>query len=58
MFIINEEKFFSDVKEADYSFKTSNPDENYSVLTNVFSNTVNIHAPLKMKILEEMMLHF
>ena len=32
-------------------FKTSNPDENYSVLTNVFSNIVNIHVPLKMKIL-------
>ena len=51
MSIINEEKFFSDVKEADHSFKTSNPDEKYSVLTNVFSNIVNIHVPLKMKIL-------
>ena len=47
----NEEKFLSDVKEADFSFKTSNPDENYLVLTNVFSNIVNIHAPLKRKIL-------
>ena len=47
----NEEKFLSDVKEADFSFKTSNPDENYLVLTNVFSNIVNIHAPLKKKIL-------
>ena len=47
----NEEKFFSDVKEADFSFASSNPDENYSVLTNVFSNIVNKHAPLKKKIL-------
>ena len=47
----NEEKFLSDVKEADFSLETSNPDENYSVLTNVFSNIVNIHAPLKNKIL-------
>ena len=48
----NEEKFLSDVKETDFSFKTSNPDENYSVLTNIFSNNiVNIHAPLKKKIL-------
>ena len=47
----NEEKFLSDVKETDFPFKTSNPDENYSVLTNVFSNIVNIHAPLKKKIL-------
>ena len=47
----NEEKFLSDVKEADFSFNTSNPDENYLVLTNVFPNIVNKHAPLKKKIL-------
>ena len=45
----SEEKFLIDVKEADFSFKTSNPDENYLVLTNVFSNIVNKHAPLKKK---------
>ena len=49
----NEEKFLSDNKEADFSFKTSNPDENYLVLTNVFSNIVNIHAPLEKKMLRE-----
>ena len=53
----NEEKFLSDVEEADFSFKISNPDENYSALTNVFPNIVNKHAPLKKKSLEEMMLH-
>ena len=47
----NEEKFHSDLTEADFSFKTSNLDENYSVLTNVFSNIVNIPAPLKKIIL-------
>ena len=47
----NEEKVLIDVKEADFYFKKSNPDENYSVLTNVFSKIVNIHAPLKKKIL-------
>ena len=47
----NEEKFLSDVKEVDFSFKTSNSDENYSVLRNVFSNIVNIHAPLQKQIL-------
>ena len=47
----NEEKFLSDVKEADFSFNTSNPDENYLVLTNVFPNIVNKHGPLKKKIL-------
>ena len=45
----SEEKFLSDIKEADFFFKTSNPDENYLVLTNVFSNIVNKHAPLKKK---------
>ena len=47
----NEEKFLTDVKEADFFFKISNSDENYSVLINVFSNIVNIHVPLKKKIL-------
>ena len=47
----NEEKFLSDVKEVDFSFKTSNSDENYSVQRNVLSNIVNIHAPLQKKIL-------
>ena len=47
----NEEKFLSDVKEANFSFKTSNSDENYLDLTKVFSNIVNIHVPLKKEIL-------
>ena len=45
----NEENFLSDAKEADFSFKTSNPDENYLVLTNFFSNIVKIYAPFKKK---------
>ena len=49
----NEEKLFSDVKEAIFPFETSNPDENYLVLTNAFSNIVNIHALLKRKIIRE-----
>ena len=36
----SEEEILSDVKEVDFSFKTSNPDENFLVLTNVFSNTM------------------
>ena len=47
----NEEQFLSDVKQVDFSFETSSPDENYLVLTNVFSNIDNIHAPLKKKII-------
>ena len=47
----NEEKFLSDVKEVDLSFKTSNSDENYSVLRYFLSNILNIHAPIQKKIL-------
>ena len=47
----NEEKFLSGVEEVDFSFKTSNSEENYSVLRNVFLNIVNIHAPLQKKII-------
>ena len=47
----NEEKFLSDVKEVDFSFKTSNSDENYSVLRYFLSNILNIHAPIQKKIL-------
>ena len=45
------EETFSDVKEADFSSETRNLDKNYLVPTNVFSNIVNKHAPLKKKIL-------
>ena len=48
---LSDEKFLSEVKEADFSFKKSNPDENYSVLTSAFSNVVNTHTSLKKKIL-------
>ena len=44
-------KNFSVTKGEDFSLKTSNPEENYSIPTNVFSNIFKIHAPLKMKIL-------
>ena len=38
-------------KEADFSSETRNLDKNYLVRTNVFSDIVNKHAPLKKKIL-------
>ena len=46
----DEQKFIDDVKNADFSFETDDPNENYSALTNTFSLIVEKHAPLKKKI--------
>ena len=46
----DEQKFIDDVKNADFSFETNDPNENYSALTNTFSLIVEKHAPLKKKI--------
>ena len=46
----DEEKFVKDVKAADFSFSSNDPNENYSVLSDTFSKLVDRHAPLKMKI--------
>ena len=43
----DEQKLVADVKCADFSFETDNPNENYSVWTNSFSLTMEKHAPLK-----------
>ena len=42
-----EQKFIDDVKNADFSFETDDPNENYSALTSTFSLIVEKHAPLK-----------
>ena len=47
---LDEQKFIADVKNADFSFETGDPNENYSALTNTFSLIVEKHAPLKKKI--------
>ena len=46
----DEQKFIDDIKKADFSFETDDPNENYSALTNTFSLIVEKHAPLKKKI--------
>ena len=46
----DEQKFIADIKNADFSFETYDPNENYSALTNTFSLIVEKHAPLKKKI--------
>ena len=48
----DEQKFIADVKNADFSFETDDPNENYSALTNTFSLIVEKHAPLKKKIVK------
>ena len=47
----DEQKFIADVKNADFSFETDDPNENYSALTNTndFYSAL-VHAPLKKKI--------
>ena len=40
----DEQNFIADVKNADFSFETDNPNENYSALTNTFSLIVEKHA--------------
>ena len=45
----DEQKFSADIKNADFSFETNDPNENYSALANTFSLIVEKHAPLKRK---------
>ena len=47
----DELKFFSDLKNTNFSFTSADPNENYLFLTNSFSNTVEKHDPLKKKTL-------
>ena len=46
----DKQKFSADVKNADFSFETDDPNESYSALTNTFSLIVEKHAPFKKKI--------
>ena len=45
----DERKLIVDVKDADFSFKRHDPNENYSASTNTFSLILQKHAPLKRK---------
>ena len=55
---LDEQKFFADVKNADFSFETDDPNENYSAFKNTFSLIVEKHAPLKKKIVRGNHAHF
>ena len=46
----DKQKFIADVKNADFSFETDDPNDNYSALANTFSLIEEKHAPLKKKI--------
>ena len=42
----DKQKFIADVKNANFSFETDDPNENYSALTNAFSLILEKHVPL------------
>ena len=44
---VNEKNFLDEVKNTDFSFNSNNSNQNYELVTNVFSNIVNKHASLK-----------
>ena len=52
----DEQTFIADVKNADFSVETDDPNENYVGLTNTLSLIVEKHAPLKKKMEETMLL--
>ena len=47
----NEQKFLEDVKNTNFCFNSDNPNENYELITDLFSKIINKHAPLKKKFL-------
>ena len=47
----NEKNFLEEVKNTDFRLNSDDPNENYELITNVFSNIVEKHAPLKKKFL-------
>ena len=47
----NEQKFLEDVKNTNFCFNSDQPNENYELITDLFSKIVNKHAPLKKKFL-------
>ena len=49
----NEKNFLEEVKNTDFRFNSDDPNENYELITNVFSNIVEKHAPLKKKFFRE-----
>ena len=45
----NEQKLLEDVKNAKFCFNSDDPNDNYELITDLFSEIVNKHAPLKKK---------
>ena len=46
----NESKFLNDLNKTIITFDNENPNQNYNVFSNRFLEVVNVHAPLKTKI--------
>ena len=49
--IFHKSNFLSDLKNTNFSFSTTNGNENYKSLTNSFQKVVNNHAPMKERII-------
>ena len=47
----NGQKFLEDVKNTNFCFNPDDPNENFELITGLFSKIVNKHAPLKKKFL-------
>ena len=47
----NAKNFLEEVKNTDIIFNSDNPNENYELITKVFPNIVEKHAPLEKKFL-------
>ena len=49
----NEQNFLEDVKNKNFYFNSDDPNDNYELITDLFSKIVNKHAPLKKKFLRD-----
>ena len=45
-----ESKFLNNLNKTIISFENENPNQDYNVLSNIFLEVINVHAPLKTKI--------
>ena len=49
----HEQKLLKDVKNTNFCFNSDDPNDNFELITELFSKIVNKHAPLKKKFLRD-----
>ena len=49
----NEQKFLEHVENTNFCFNSDDPNDNYELITDLFSKIVNKHAPRKKKFLRD-----